>query len=133
ADENSFIPKCRLPLIVLTCALAMFLVLGDRSEFLNTLAVVMFAYTRYFKRFSLPVLVVGVMAIAFMMSAVQMARTEKTRSLNTIYEVVTSKSDSISSMQGLNGISASGGVWLGAVYAVPKHHAFFYGDLKIVE
>ncbi|MDR4484157.1 MAG: O-antigen polymerase [Nitrospirales bacterium] len=133
ADEKRFIPKCRVPLFILACILAMFLVLGDRSEFLYTLAVVLFAYTRYYKKIPLAILAMGFVAFAFIMSAVQMARTEETRSLSTIYEVVSSNSNEISSIQGLNGISASGGVLLGAVNAVPKHHAYFFGDLKMIE
>ncbi len=133
ADNESFIPKCRIPLLVLASVLGMFLVLGDRSEFLYTLAVVLFAYTRYFRRIPLSVLVVGFVAIIFMMSVVQFSRKAETRSLSTMYEVAGSNSSSISTTQGLNGISVSGKVLLGAVNAVPKHHAYFYGDLKIVE
>lgn len=133
ADSESFVPKCRIPLIVLVAVLSMLLVLGDRSEFLYTLAVVLFAYTRYFRRIPLSVLVVGFVAIIFMMSVVQFSRKAETRSLSTIYEVAGTKSDSISTTHGLNGISASGKVLLGAVNAVPKHHPYFYGDLKVVE
>ena len=132
ADNESFMPKCRIPLVVLGCVLVMLLVLGDRSEFLYTLGVVIFAYTRYFKRIPLSVLVAGFVVITFMMSVVQSSRIEETRSIATMYEVAGSKSDKISLTQGLNGISASGKVLLGAVNAVPKQHAFFYGDLKIV-
>jgi oligosaccharide repeat unit polymerase len=133
ADKNRAIPNCKIPILVLGIVLIMLLVLGDRSEFIYTLAVVMFAYTRYYKKISLPVLVIGVLSIAFLMSAVQIARTANERSLSHISEIVMSESNDISAIEGLNGISASGGVLLGAVTAVPEKHDYFYGDLKFVE
>ena len=72
-DNNRVIPDCKLPLLVLAMVLSIHLVLGDRSEFVYTASVVLFAYTRYYKKITLPVLIVGLMSVAFLMSAIQLS------------------------------------------------------------
>ncbi|MFK8016601.1 MAG: O-antigen polymerase [Gammaproteobacteria bacterium] len=131
SDGKAYIPKCKIALATLGAILLMHLVLGDRSEFVNTLAVALFAYSSYYRRISLPVMVAGLVAGAFLMSAVQISRTASERSLAEIGKAVTSSDASITS--GLNNIAASGGVMLAAVTAVPKEHDYFGGDLKILE
>ena len=133
ADKNKIIPNCKLPIIILAVVLSMLLILGDRSEFIYTLSVVLFAYARFYKKITLPVMVVGIMTIAFLMSVVQVARTAKNRSLSELSDVMLSHSQDTSVLQGLNGISASAGVLLGGVTAIPEKYDYFMGELKIVE
>ena len=133
SDRSRYLPKAIVPLGVLAVVLLMQLVLGDRSEFIYTAGVVAFAYSTFYKRISLPVLVVGVLAVSILMSAVQIARRADSRSLSEIVDTISEGGDSVSVKAGLGNISASGGVLLAAVSAVPKEHDYFGGDLKTLE
>jgi oligosaccharide repeat unit polymerase len=112
--------------------LLVYLVQGDRSEFVYTLAVAVFAYSSYYRRISLPVMLAGVAGLALLMSAVQIARNAQHRSVDAIVEAAT-ESGSASVSAGLANVSGSGGVLLGAVTAVPDDHDYFMGELKVLE
>lgn len=133
ANPRKIIPQCKLPLFILSLILIMYLVMGDRSEFFFTIAVVIFAYSRYYKKISFPVLIIGILVSAFLMNAVQLARRDQDRSLNTIAKVMTDDRRNVSVTAGLNNIAASGGVLLAAVSAIAEKHEYFYGELKTKE
>ena len=133
ADRRRFIPRCPVALGVLGVVLLMLLVLGDRSEFIYTIAVVLFAYSLFYRPIPLPVLVGGVAVLSLLMSAVQEARRHDERSVGQIVEALDSATDSVSVSAGLTGISSSGGVLLAAVTAVPDQHPYFLGELKLQE
>lgn len=132
ADRRHLVPRCPVVLLVFSGVLLMYLVQGDRSEFVYTLAVAVFAYSSFYRRISLPVLLAGIAALALLMSAVQIARNAQNRSVGAIVEAA-SESRDVSVMAGLANISSSGGVLLAAVTAVPEDHDYFVGELKALE
>ena len=133
SNRSHIIPKCRLALFVLSGVLTMFLVLGDRSEFIYTLGVAAFAYTRFYRPVSLSILVAGILTISLLMSAVLVARRDQDRSLSNIAEAVQQSDDEVSVSAGLDNVASSGGVMLASVVAVPMDHDYFYGELKRLE
>lgn len=133
ADKKKVIPPCIVSTSCFVGILLMYLVLGDRSEFVYTGAVGLFAYSISFRRIKLHWILLAIVSVAFVLSAVQISRAQNERSLSTLYEAITSESDDVSAEKGLQNISGSGFVLLTATTAVPDEYDFFNGQLKIKE
>lgn len=132
-DKNKIIPPCVIPTVIFVMVLLMYLVLGDRSEFVYTGAVGLVAYSLSYKRIKLHWILLAMVSVAFISSAVQIARALDERSLSALFEVATSGSEDVSAKKGLENISGSGFVLLAATTAVPEEFDFFNGKLKIKE
>ncbi len=133
ADKKKFIPDCKIQLGVFVGVLLMYLVLGDRSEFVYTAAVGVFAYSISYRRIALPVLLAGLLAFAFLSSAVRIARTADERSLTALYEAAISDREDVSVSAGVDNISGSGFTLLAATTAIPDKFDYYMGRLKYKE
>ena len=132
-DINKRIPKAKVSVIVFLLVLLMYLILGDRSEFIFSAAIFAFVYSRHYKSISFKYLMGGIVAISILMSAVQVARRADERSLTAIVDAMFVDDEEVSATAGLDNLGASGLVTLVAVQSVPKEHDYFYGQLKKLE
>jgi oligosaccharide repeat unit polymerase len=110
-----------------------YLVQGDRSEFVLTVAVLLFTYDRYVQRIGMKVVAGGIIALALLMSAVQIARNSDERSLSSIWQAITELELETAFESSANNIGSSGMVYLAAVNIVPDEEEYFYGELKLHE
>ncbi len=130
SKPNKIIPDGKLPIALYLVILLMYLILGDRSEFVYAGAVLLFAYVVSFRNISFVPLVVAVLCFSFISSAARIARSFDERSIESLVEVITSEHEEVSVDAGLANISASGLLTLTAVSAVPAKFDYFMGDLK---
>nr|WP_242482677.1 O-antigen polymerase [Thiocystis violacea] len=126
-------PLSLLVYALMAAILLSYLVQGDRSEFVFAAIVLLFAYDRYVKPISVKMSVAGILGVALLMSAVQVARTAETRSLAGIYDVFVNDRSAVSVEASADNIGQSGFVYLVAVSLVPKDIDFFKGELKLHE
>ncbi len=133
ADKKKIIPDCKIQLGVFVGVLLMYLVLGDRSEFVFTAAVAVFAYSIAYRKIALPVILAGLVALSFLSSVVRIARTADERSLTAIYEAATSGREDVSISAGVENISGSGFTLLAATTAIPDTFDYYMGRLKYKE
>ena len=133
SNKNKIIPANKLQIAVFVTVLAMYLVLGDRSEVVYTVAVALFAYSIAYKKISVVILLSGMLGFSLLSSAVQIARTDSERSLATIYSVLVSGREEVSVVSGVENLAGSGFNVLAATSAIPEEWDFFNGKLKIKE
>jgi len=132
-DRSRWIPRSKVPSVIVLGILLMYLILGDRSEFANTAIVVLFAYSYSFKRITLPIIIAGIVGFIFLSSAVRVARIQDHRSIEKIWEAITSGGEKVSVESGLENVSSSGLLTLTALATVPEKFDYFHGRLKLNE
>lgn len=126
-------PSVLLPFGLMVMIMLSYLVQGDRSEFLFTIVVFLFAYHRYVKPISMKISIAGFVGFALLMSAVQIARRSDDRSLAGIYDAFVNPKEEVSVEASLQNIGNSGFVYLAAVDLVPEKFDYFWGQLKVYE
>jgi hypothetical protein len=127
---NKWIPEGKVQISLYVGILLMYLVLGDRSEFVASGAVLLFAYVVSFRNIPLVPLLVAILCFSFISSASRIARSLDERSFESLIDVATAEHDEVSVEAGFANISGSGFLTLTAVSAVPAKFDYFKGDLK---